>query len=200
MPISDIVRTHLKNRPYTVEALRNGIVNYSALARSIQAELRIRNHHAVKAALIRYAEGLAKRNLELETRAQSILSGNRITLLDGMFVIISTKRLGMENEAEVKLGGYYVYLSKRGVPADLSKKAKEDLVEVHPNCSVIVISSEARLENVPGVIAFLTSVLAEQSINLIELISCYTETILVIRRGDALKTYQILSDLVGLRA
>ncbi len=196
MPISDTVRIHLKNRPYTLEALHNGIVNFSALARVIQAELRIKSHHAVKAALIRYAEELMKNRIENERRALSVLSENRITLLDGMFVTISTKRFEIENEAEIKLGRYYVYLTKRSVIKSLPQRDKKELVKTHSDCSVIVISSEPHLENVPGVIALLTAILAEQNINVIELISCYTETILVINREDALKTYEIFFSIV----
>ena len=56
MTISNVVRMYLKSKPYTLEALDSGIVNYSALSRLMQKQLGIKNYQAIKAAIRRYAE------------------------------------------------------------------------------------------------------------------------------------------------
>ncbi len=48
-----------------------------------------------------------------------------------------------------------------------------------------------------GVVAFLTTLLAEQNVNIIEFISCWTETIIVVEKKDSLKTYEALTNIVG---
>ena len=196
MTISDEVRNYLKTKPYILESMENGIVNFSSLSRTIQTRLRIRNHQAVKAAIIRYSARLSERKNSIEDSALSVLKDNRITLLDGISVIISNKKIEMENDAEIKLNPYYIYLTRKGMPKPKSGRIGS-LVKVHDKCSAIVISSEQKLEAESGVIAFITSLLAEHNINIIELISCYTETIIVVRKSDALRSYQIISDVTN---
>ncbi len=196
MSISDTVRMYLKNKPYTQEALEYGIVNFSALARLIQKELGIRNYQAIKAAIRRYAEHIELVKGTIETRALKVLKENRISLLDGVHVIISENELEIENDAKVKIDKYYVYLTRKDVMKGIGKKTKESIIKVRDNCSTLIIYSEENLESSSGVVAFLTSLLAEQNINVIELISCYTETIVVVGKEDALRSYELLSGIV----
>jgi aspartokinase len=67
----------------------------------------------------------------------------------------------------------------------------------HDNCTMIVMHSPEELEATPGVVAFLTTLLAEQNVNIIEFISCWTETIIVVEKKDSLKAYEVLSNMVG---
>lgn len=196
MSISDTVRVYLKNKPYTQEALEYGIVNFSALARLIQKELGIKNYQAIKAAIRRYAEHMESVKGSIEARALKVLKENRIALLDGVHVIVSDEELEIDNDAKVKIDNYYVYLTRKNVMKDLGKKAKESIIKVNDNCSTLIIYSGENLESGSGVVAFLTSLLAEQNINVVELISCYTETIIVVNRTDALRSYEILSGIV----
>jgi aspartokinase len=62
---------------------------------------------------------------------------------------------------------------------------------------MIVVHSPEELEVTPGVVAFLTTLLAEQGVNIVEFISCWTQTIIVIEKKDSLKVYETLSNLVG---
>ncbi len=195
--IADMVRTHLKSKPYTIEALQNGIVNSSSLARQVQRELGLRNHQAVKAAIRRYGLELKKRNTDIEMRALPVLSGNKITLLDGIHVVIADKKLDLENDAEVKVESLYVYLTRKNFARNLGRQQQSHIVKVNEKCSAIIVYSEERIERTSGVVAFITAVLAEQNINLIEFLSCYTETIIVVNREDALRAYQILSEIVN---
>ncbi len=196
MTISNVVRTYLKNKPYTMEALENGIVNFSALARLMQKELGIKNYQAVKAAIRRYASHLESVRGSIETRALEVLKENRLALLDGVHVIVSRKELDVDNDAKVKTDQYYIYLTRKDVVKRMGKKDRSELVKVRDNCSAILIYSEENLEGTSGVMAFVASLLAEQNINMIELISCYTETILVVSKDDALRSYELLSTAV----
>ncbi len=196
MSISDTVKAYLKNKPYTMEALEKGIVNYSALARLVQEELGIRNYQAIKAAIRRYAGQREALRGSIELRAMKVLKENRIALLDGVHVIISREDIGIDNDAKVKIDEYYVYLTRKDTLKTLGKKAKDNLVKVRDNCSAVIIYSEENIEGASGVIAFLASLLAEQNINVIEFISCYTETIFVVSREDALRSYELLSGIM----
>lgn len=195
MSTANLVRVYLKNKPYMIEALESGIVNLSALSRLVQKDLKLDDYFAVKAAVRRYYQHLEKVKEGIEERALSVLKGNKITILDGISILISGKDIEIENDAKIKIGRYYLYLVESGA-LRRSKVKSSDLIKKYENCSAIVIHSEENVESVSGVMAFVTSLFAEYNINIIELISCYTENILVIRREDTLKGYELLSEVV----
>ncbi len=189
--ISDLVRLYLKNKPYTVEALENGIVNYSALARIVQQELGIKNYHAIKAAIRRYAEELSKNEVSIEKSALSILEYSKINIQSGISIVISTTDAEPNKSGKIKLNDYYIYLVQDDLDLKRLKKMK-GIIKVQENASAVIIHSEERLESLPGFVAFIASLLAEQNINIIEFISCYTETLLVVNSSDALKSHELL--------
>jgi aspartokinase len=192
MTIAQNVRNHLQNKPYLLEALEKGIVNLSELSRQIQKELQIENMSAVKAALRRFSEELQKHKQKREEKVLQVLKRSAMAIYDRKSVIITTNEINTQTGMKVDLLGKVVYLLDR---SDLPKRITA-LVK-HDNCTMIVVHSPEELEATPGVVAFLTTLLAEQNVNIIEFISCWTETIIVVEKKDSLKAYEVLSNLVG---
>lgn len=191
MTIAKNVRKHLKNKPYLLEALEKGIVNLSELSRQIQMDLNIQNTSAVKAALRRFAEELQKNKQKREERVLEVLQKSALVVYDRKSVLITSNEINIENGMKVDLPDKYVYLlDKKDMPKRVNALVK------HENCTMIVIHSPEELEATPGVIAFLTTLLSEQNVNVIEFISCWTETIIVVEKKDSLKTYEALSNVV----
>jgi len=192
MTIAQNVRSHLRNKPYLLEALEKGIVNLSELSRQIQEELKIDNTSAVKAALRRFSEELQKNKQKREEKVLQVLKRSGIAVYDRKSVMITTKEINTKTGMKVDLLGKIVYLLDRGdLPGRINALVK------HDNCTMIVMHSPEELEATPGVVAFLTTLLAEQNVNIIEFISCWTETIIVVEKKDSLKAYEVLSNLVG---
>jgi aspartokinase len=192
MTIAQDVRSYLRNKPYLLEALEKGIVNLSELARQIQQELRIGNISAIKAALRRFAEELQRHKQKREEKVLQLLKRSGIVVYDRKSVMITTKETETKSGMKVDLLGKFVYLLDRSdLPERISAIVK------HDNCTMVVIHSPEELEATPGVVAFLATLLAEQNINIIEFISCWTETIIVVEKKDSLKTYEVLSNMVG---
>jgi aspartokinase len=192
MKIAQNVRNHLRNKPYLLEALEKGIVNLSELSRQIQMELKIDNTSAVKAALRRFSEELQKHKQKREEKVLQILKRSGIAVYDRKSVMITSKEINTKSGMKVDLLGKFVYLLDRGdVPERINTLVK------HDNCTMIVMYSPEELEATPGVVAFLTALLAEQNVNIIEFISCWTETIIVVEKKDSLKAYEVLSNMVG---
>jgi hypothetical protein len=96
----------------------------------------------------------------------------------------------------MKLDSYFIYLIDKFALKGLQKH-NHNIEKICENCTAIIITSPKNLEVTPGVVAFLTALLSGQNINMIEFISCYTETIIVVERVDAMKSYEILSEVVG---
>lgn len=192
MTTAQNVRSHLRNKPYLLEALEKGIVNLSGLSRQIQTELKIDNASAVKAALRRFAAELQKHRQNREEKVLQLLKRSNIVVHDRKSVIITTKEVEVRNGLKVDLLGKHVYLLDR---SDLPERINP-LVK-HENCTMIVVHSPEELEATPGVVAFLAALLAEQNVNIIEFISCWTETIMVVEKKDSLKAYEILSNMIS---
>jgi aspartokinase len=192
MTIAQNVRNHLRNKPYLLEALEKGIVNLSELSRQIQEELKIDNTSAVKAALRRFSEELQKHKQKREEKVLQILKRSGIAVYDRKSVMITSKEINTKNGMKVDLLGKFVYLLDRG-----DVLGRINALVKHDNCTMIVVHSPEELEATPGVVAFLTALLAEQNVNIIEFISCWTETIIVVEKKDSLKAYEVLSNMVG---
>jgi aspartokinase len=192
MTIAQKVRSHLQNKPYLLEALEKGIVNLSELSRQVQEELKIGNTSAVKAALRRFSEELQRHKQKREEKVLHVLKRSGIAVYDRKAVMITTKEINTKTGMKVDLLDKYVYLLDRG---DL--QGRINALVKHDNCTMIVMHSPEELEATPGVVAFLTALLAEQNVNIIEFISCWTETIIVVEKKDSLKAYEVLSNLVG---
>jgi len=192
MTVAQNVRNHLRNKPYLLEALEKGIVNLSELSRQIQKELKISDTSAIKAALRRYSEELQKHRQKREEKVLLLLKRSGIAVYDSKSVIITAKELASNAGMKVDLLDKYVYLLDRNdLPERISSLVK------HESCTMIVVHSPEELEATPGVVAFLATLLAEQNVNIVEFISCWTETIIVVEKKDNLKAYEVLSNLVG---
>jgi hypothetical protein len=192
MTIAQNVRELLKNKPYLLEALEQGIVNLSELSRQLQGELKTTNTSAVKAALRRYSEELQKHKKRREEKVRHLLKKSNIAVYDRKAVMITSKEINQKNAMKVDLLDKFVYLlDKNEMPQRIST------LDRHDNCTMIVVHSPEELEATPGVVAFLANRLAEQNVNMVEFISCWTETIIVVEKKDSLKTYEVLSNLVS---
>ncbi len=192
MTIAQNVRSYLRNKPYLLEALEKGIVNLSELSRQIQEELKTSNTSAVKAALRRFAEELQRHKQKREEKVLQVLKRSGMAVYDRKSVMITNKEIEVNNALKVDLLNKYVYLLDR---SDLPERVST-LVK-HDDCTMIVVHSPEELEATPGVVAFLATLLAEQNVNIIEFISCWTETIMVVEKKDSLKAYEILSNMVS---
>ncbi len=191
------VRLWLKNKPYILEGLEKDLVNLSELSRIIQKDLKTTNIHAIKASLRRHSQELRKSKERREEKVLDLLKESRISLEDGVSIAITNKDIPIENQAKIKIDSYYVYLTEKTQIKKLLGEFKHNLLNVYENCTAIILNSTEKIEKIPGVVTFLTSLLAQQNINILEFISCYTKTIIVIERVDASRSYEVLSSIIG---
>lgn len=175
-----------------LEALEKDIANLSELSRQIQKELKTNNIIAIKAALRRFSDELQEHKQKREEKILQLLKKSTITVYDGKSVAIADKQVKTKEKIQVNLEGKFVYLLDKANLPEINETLK-----THENCTMLAIHSPEELEATPGVVAFLTSLLAEQNINIIEFISCWTDTIIVVERKDSLKTYEILSAIMS---
>lgn len=196
--ISQLVWLYMKGRPFLKEVLREGIVNYSALARKISTDAfgSVRRQNAVKMALIRLSGRLRERESDLEGRILSIMGRSSMTIKSKVAVAISSRELeGIKPLSYARSGNSITYIISGGDLAKLSRTRAVGKSEA--NLNLITIESPEDVEEVPGVISYLLGALASEGVNVVEFISCYTDTLLVVRESDTQKAYRILSGMMG---
>jgi len=184
------VREAIQMRPSLLDALKMGIVNYSALARMLQDEIGEGSTEAVKAAVIRIAEDLSKERGLQEEEVRGILKESKVRLQDKIAVLISPIKMDIPYIVTAYLTDSYVYIvDQTTIAKDMPKQ-----VQVMSNLVALVLLSPDRVETTPGFVAFITQLMGGHDINIIEFISCFTNTIIVLDTRDALKAFSLLQN------
>ena len=193
--ISELVWLYVKKRPFLQEVLRQKVVNYSSLARRIALEAfgSKKQIIAVKAALIRLSDRLAAKSYDMEEKVLSTLKGSSVNMQSKVSVVISSSELPVRPISFVKSRDFITYIL-RGEDVIKLRKLKQ-VTRIEENASLIIISSSEDIEETPGVISMMLNSLAAEGINVIEFISCYTDTFLVVAQANATRAYEVLASL-----
>ena len=186
--VAQLVRETLSMRPFLLDALKMGIVNYSALARVLQREIGEGSLEAIKAAIIRVGEELVEEWGLREEEVLSILKESKVRLQDKIAVIISPVMLDIPYIATAYLTDSYVYIVDQ---TELREPLPEG-VQVTRDLVALILLSPERVETTPGFVAFISQLLASRNINIVEFISCSTNTVIVLDSRDALEAFRLL--------
>ncbi len=190
--IAELVRETIQMRPSILDALKMRVVNYSALARRLREEIGQGSVEAIKAAVIRIGEELASERGLQEERILSILRESKVRLQDKIAVIISPEMLDVPYLVTAYLTDSYVYVvDQTRLRGSLPRDAR-----VTSNLVALILISPPRVETTPGFVAFITQLLAGRNINIVEFISCSTNTVIVLEPKDALKAFSLLQNYI----
>ena len=190
--VAQLVRETINMRPSLLDALKMQIVNYSALARMLQAEIGEGSLEAVKAAIIRVSDELEAESSLREEMILSILRESVVRLQDKISVIISSEELDIPYIVTAYLTDSYVYV----VDQTRLKNKLPDHVQVSSNLVALILISPPRVEDTPGFVALITSLLASREINIVEFISCSTNTVIILDQADALNAFSLLQNYI----
>lgn len=188
--VAQLVRDTIQTRPSLLDALNMKIVNFSALARILQAELGEGSLEAVKAAIIRVADEISTDRSLREEAVRGILKTSRVRLQDKIGVVISPIRLDIPHIVTAHLTDQYVYI----VDQTIIKDPLPDQVQFQKNLVALILLSPKVVEETPGFVAFVTQMLASRNINIVEFISCSTNTIIILDGTQALQAFSLLQN------
>ena len=63
--------------------------------------------------------------------------------------------------------------------------------------SLVILCSPPQLQDTPGFVVAMLDAIATEGINVLEFISCHTDTLIVVKNADAVRAYEILSGLTS---
>ncbi|MBR9692826.1 ACT domain-containing protein [Candidatus Woesearchaeota archaeon] len=206
MSIQKDVEAFIREQPAILEALEQDLLNYSALVRKVikETSLKQKDFDAILVAIRRFRDKTQK-NPKQKRDIRQLLRESTIEVRNRRAVVILDKDAPLrllnhiiervEREQEhISIANtahaVTVITHERFLPLFVKldpyiRKRTEDLAG-------ITIHSPENLEEVPGVIAYLTNLLAGKGVNVVELTSCYTDTIIIVARDNFQAALDIL--------
>jgi hypothetical protein len=201
------VREYLDGQPVLADALRLDIANHSAIARRICEALGVSQTEAVIAACRRYPKGrgesaraagiqrvLRKSRIETRTKVATITVSQGIDILQRLGDVV--EELLDENSLcrLIQVSRGTVIIVDEDSVARVTRALREgQVVRVRKNLVEVAVASPESIEETPGLLTLLTGVLSAQSINIVEALSCYTDTIFLLERDDLNAAISVLT-------
>jgi aspartokinase len=185
--VETMVRDYIKKNPELIISMRMGILNVSKLSRRISMEEKGYNIISIRSALNKvFMENSTADTVHIDR----LLSESKITLQDKIMVITVDKKIDNLNFLSATyLADSIVYI------IDETKNKKLDLPKnavIERNVSSLHIFSSMEIVKTPGFVMKINERLFSYEINVLQLISCSNETIIVVNRKDAIKAYEAL--------
>ncbi|MFH0973921.1 MAG: ACT domain-containing protein [Candidatus Micrarchaeota archaeon] len=197
---AELTEKYVSEHPSVRDCLKNGVINYSKLSRRIARELGIGKKTSLEAILIacrRTADKLAK-DETAEEKVVAILKKSELEIKNKMVAFILDRRVYAEALADVekkirRTGDvFYAIEGKSAFTVIVSERHSEEVKRVFERetikttrgLAMVTIKSPEDLENTPGVVAFIYSLLGEHGINVVETMSCWTDTIILVAEKD----------------
>ena len=205
---TELTKEYIKDHPSIKNCLRMGLVNYYALARHIAKELHIERKMSMEAILVaarRFQMELGKDRVQVE-QIKNMLARSEVELRNKITVLIVEKsfdfeyinsihqRIHTEHNPFYFLEGsdnYTIITAEKYLPL-LEAKLKGKILKKHHNLALIMFKSAKEIESQLGVIAYLCGLFAENGVNIVEFLSCWTDTLFVINTKDVAKTLTFL--------
>ncbi len=205
--VAEITRKYIDRHPSIRDCVSKDLVNFSSLSRLIMKDMGVTHEEAVLAASRRYAARLSKTDfegdimnvfeesrLELKTRICIVVAKNEWIVLKNLEEVVK-KILSDKSTMQVlqSANAITVISEDKFLPMITRAIGSDHVVTVKQNLAEITVKSPQRIETTKGAFAYLVSMLSEQGINLLEAVSCYTDTIFIVNREDMMRAFDILS-------
>ena len=208
MSITKTVEKYVQEHPSVKDCLKKGLVNYSALARQIAEELGLdaeRNFDALLIAARRSHEKVAKEK-DSQEKILSVLRQSRVEIKNRMVAFVLERGVppksltDLENKA--KKAGEVLHIIE-GVSAmtlitveELSKEIRSlfrhFIIRGNKELVEVILKSPKEIEQTAGIMGYLCSLLGENGVNIVEEMSCWTDTIFLVQEKDLGKVMELL--------
>lgn len=206
--ITKLTENYILEHPSVKDCLKNGLVNYSSLSRQIATELKLdlkKNFDAILIACRRFKRKLKTEEIH-ENKILKILKESKIEIKNKVIAIVLEKDIFFGNlldlEKEIKkkkeifriiegLSAITIITSEDFLDA-IRRYFKNKIILENKNLAEITIKSPKGIETTPGTYAYLCSLFGDNNINIVETLSCWIDTIFLIKEEDVGKVMSLL--------
>lgn len=208
MNITKTTEQYINEHPSIKDAVRKGLINYSALTRKITEDLNLdpkKNFDAILIACRRYYNKVKKEKI-LEDKILNILRQSKLEVKNKIVVALIEKDvyygnlMELQKEVKKKAELFHIIEGSNTITLitshefldNIKKLLKNKIMKITENLAEVNLKSSEDMEDTPGVIAYLTTLLAENGINIIETMSTWTDTLFVVAEKDIAKVMEVL--------
>ena len=207
-----VVRDYIDTHPSIKDGMRMGIINLSALARRIMDEKGLKSEEAALMACRRYEldpkskineeailKVLRRSKLEIRTKVVTMTVRPSWQMYGKLEKTMSAMR-GRDHNLHVIQGTGSVTLIMDGAVHKeiLDILGEEEVLNQGKDLVELIVNSPDVIEDVPGILAFLSSSLSSKGINFLEVISCYKDTMFVIEQKDMMQAFDTLNQIISM--
>jgi len=205
---TELTNEYIKNHPHIKTCLKKGLINYSSLSRLIAKELNIEKKTSKEAILIaarRFKEKLQKEVVS-ERKVKELLAKSEIEIKNKIIVFILEKNINfdyidkIQKSIKQEFGVFYILEGSNNYTIItqekyfnlIENKFKTKTIKKNKDLALINFKTTKEIEQMPGVLSYITSLFSENGVNIIEFLSCWTDSLFIIDSKDVNKTIEFL--------
>jgi len=204
----------IKQKPFLAEALLSGLINKSSLSRQILPQVQQMTHKRVNEGAIlmalkrlRLADAINDIGKKSKLRSDFITRSNLIefTVLNINFLIDKHKRIIEEAD---KTNNYFLTITRGGFETTIiaSFELSDSIIEILGRKNIVsqqegLVSLTMRflgdIVSVPGIYYSILKILAWENINVIEVVSTFSEFSIILDDKDVGRAFLLLKELTN---
>jgi len=206
---AELTEKYLSEHPSIKDCLREGIINYSKLSRKIAKELNIEKKTSLEAILIaarRYSEKLKTEKVR-EEKIIELLKESELEIKNKIVVTIIKKGFEPETmidiEKKIKKQDDVIYsiegtktytlITSEKYLIDIEREFANKIIKISKEQAMIIMKNPIGIEETTGFTAYLYSRFGEYGVNILETMSCWTDTIFVVSENDIATVMKFLN-------
>jgi len=192
------------------DALQRGYANYSAIARMIKPSVSAMLHKDVSIDGIVTALKRLRYNYSIPSKStSSIIAESKVNVRTDVAKISIVKNRSTIEKVSIPLKEHYdSFISvSEGIKSvtmifddiileRMKSLFQEHLLEQEDDLAAIIVQSPEEIIKTPGCALVFYNQLARRRINIEDTISCYTDTIIVVKMDDVARAFNALTDLI----
>jgi hypothetical protein len=197
---AELTEKYLTEHSSIKDCLKTGVINYSRLSRKIAKDLGIEKKTSMESILVacrRYAAKLDKEKVQ-EEKVLRLLKKSELEIRNKIVAAVVDKKIYAEHLLEIEkkirktadtfyaIEGtkVFIIITSEKYVEDIHKLFGRNILKITKNLAMIIIKSPEDMENTHGVVSYLYSLFSEHGMNIVETMSCWTDTILVVPDKD----------------
>jgi hypothetical protein len=210
--IADYTREIVESDYAIIQALSENYANLSALARKIDFLIKEKTNKKVNIQAIISALKRIRNNLKISSRKNfEVLATSSLSVRTDLAKIsvkasklnaeIITKMMEKFYESIVQISwsptAYTIVFDEMLYPNIISSFKKEEILEDKKGLAAIIVHSSENIIETPGCVSSILNKIALREINIEDVVSTYTYTLLLFKREDVIKAFDALNSLIS---
>jgi len=206
--LKSLTEEYINSHPSVKDCVKKGVINYSALTRQIAEDSGLdlkENFDAVLIACRRYYRKV-KGEKQLEKEILEILKQSKVEIKNKIAAIVLEKTIYLDNllelEKEIKKKSEVFHIieganaitiiTSEDFYEEIKKLFRNKIIKENKGLAEITLKSPKEIETTSGVVPYLYSLFGEHGINIVETMSCWTDTLFLVKEEDIAKVMQVV--------